>query len=104
MKTNTVGHTNVFIKIAGVLELLLAWSDRLNTHFTIDMFWECFDTDRTEFYHQPILQHDDITVDRECLKLAMQVFVASLCSLADQVDTSTLAALERILERIQGTI
>ncbi|CDH51618.1 predicted protein [Lichtheimia corymbifera JMRC:FSU:9682] len=91
-------------EIAGVLERLLAWADRLNTHFTIDMFWECFETDRTEFYHQPIIQHDDITMDRECMKLAMQVFVASLCSLANynQVDPSILVALRRILERIHG--
>ncbi|KAI7874154.1 hypothetical protein K492DRAFT_211731 [Lichtheimia hyalospora FSU 10163] len=92
------------IKIAGVLDRLLAWSNRLDTHLTIDMFWECFETDKTEFYHQPMIQQDDITVDRECLKLAMQVFVGSLCSLANynQVDTSTLVALERILERIHA--
>lgn len=96
----------MFIKVAGVLERLLAWADRLNTHFTIDMFWECFETDRTEFYHQPIIQHDDITMDRECMKLAMQVFVASLCSLANynQVDPSILVALRRILERIHGMV
>ena len=68
----------------------------LQTHLTREHFLRLSCRDRTEFFYQPLgLPH--VSMDRECLKLVIQIFFTSLMDCG--TDAAVIDAIELIAKR-----